>query len=66
MINAYSCTYVNVSDEDRMNVECARDVILEIHEAVEKVGGNCETEMEWLYGTIDILTNILKGKPIDC
>lgn len=66
MISAYSCTYVNVSGEDRMNVECARDVIMEIHEAVEKVGGNSETELEWLSGTIDVLNNILEGKPIDC
>lgn len=63
MISAYSCTYVNVTDEDRMNVECARDIIMEIHEAIKKVGINSETGLEW---AIDVLNNILEGKPIDC
>lgn len=63
MISAYCSTYVTIGTEDYDRIVKAREVIRQIHEAIKKVGCNSETGLEW---SIDVLNNILEGKPIDC
>lgn len=65
MINAYCCTYVTITGDDAKRIQDAKEVIKEIYDATVKVNGG-NTETSWLSGTIDVLDNILKGKPIDC
>ena len=64
MISAYCSTYVTIGTEDYDRIVKAREVIRQIYEATTKV--NETTETGWLSGTIDVLDNILSGKPIDC
>lgn len=66
MISAYSCTYVTIiGGEDANRIRDAKEIIKEIYDATVKVNGG-NTETSWLSGTIDVLNNILEGKPIDC